>query len=159
MTPTEIEAVESALGERILSWRNLAGGYSHETCALDLASGPAVVRLGGDSPAIEAAVMRRGREQVPVPRVRIVHESTDADVRSFMVIDHVDGHPLNEVLDAGEEPAAELYALGGEVAGVASRIGSINIASAPGFFADAELCVPPERAWSEQLPEIATSCM
>ncbi|MDN5855866.1 MAG: phosphotransferase [Actinomycetia bacterium] len=93
-----------------------------------------------------------------MPRVRDVHESASADVRSFMVVDHVEGVLLSEVLES-EDSADRLRALGGAVAEVSLCVGAVTIASRPGFFADFELCVPPERPWSEQLPEIAADCM
>ncbi|HLR85291.1 MAG TPA: hypothetical protein VK059_10085 [Nocardioidaceae bacterium] len=117
MTPAEVEAVESALGERVLSWRDLAGGYSHETCVVEFAGGAVVVRLGGGAPTVEAEVMRRAGEHVPVPGIRVVHESADRDVRSFMVIDHVAGVALSDVLDS-EVSADDLGVLGVAVAKV-----------------------------------------
>lgn len=159
MTPAEIGAVEAVLGERVLAWRNLAGGYSHETCALGLASGRAVVRLGGGAPAIEAAVMRRAGNHVPVPRVRVVQESYDSVERAFMVIDHAEGRVLSELIDADALPYADLHALGREVARTAHGIGAVEIASAPGFFTDATLHVRPERPWSQQLADVAAECM
>jgi len=158
MTPAEVEAVESALGEHVLSWRDLAGGYSHETCVVEFAGGAVVVRLGGGAPTVEAEVMRRAGEHVPVPGIRVVHESADRDVRSFMVIDHVAGVALSDVLDS-EVSADDLGVLGVAVAKVSLCIGALTAAPRPGFFADAQLRVPPERPWSEQLPEVAAACM
>ena len=158
MTPAEVDAVEAALGERVLTWRNLAGGFSHETCAVELGSDTVVVRLGGGSPAIEAEVMRLAGAHVPVPRVRHVQESASADMRPFMVIDHVEGVALSEVLEFDDAPD-DLESLGVAVAEVSLRIGAVTVATQPGFFANAELCVPPESPWSEQLPEVATQCM
>ena len=158
MTPAEIGAIEAALDERVVTWRNLAGGYSHETCAVELASGSVVVRLGGGSPAIEAEVMRLAGAHVPVPRVRQTRESTSAEVRPFMVIDHVEGVALSEVLESGGA-ADDLESLGVAVAEVSLRIGAVTVATRPGFFSDSELCVPHERPWSQQLPEVAAQCM
>ena len=53
----EIERVAGALGQTVTGWRTLAGGFSHETCVLELGSDRAVVRLGGTDPAVEAAAM------------------------------------------------------------------------------------------------------
>ncbi|HLR84808.1 MAG TPA: phosphotransferase, partial [Nocardioidaceae bacterium] len=101
----------------------------------------------------------RAGEHVPVPGVREVHESARADVRSFMVVDHVAGVALSEALDSGALGDDDLRALGGAVAEVSSCIGAVTIGSRPGFFDDAQLRVPPERPWSEQLPEFAAACM
>lgn len=57
MRAEEIERVAGALGQTVTGYRTLAGGFSHETCLLELGSDRAVVRLGGTDPAIEAAVM------------------------------------------------------------------------------------------------------
>ena len=154
----EKAAVESVLGERVLGWRELAGGYSHQTCGLDLASGQAVVRFGGASADVEAEVMRRAAAYVPVPDVRVVRKSNDEAVRSFMVIDHVAGVLLSDVL-AADDADGGIADLGAAVAEVSLGIGAVAIASRPGFFADTELRVPPERAWSQQLPDVAAECM
>ncbi|UYM05092.1 phosphotransferase family protein [Solicola gregarius] len=157
MTPEETEAVEAALGEPIVDSRKLAGGFSHETWALVLESGRAVVRLGGGAPGVEAAVMERGTELAPVPPVRVVQESAVGDVRPFMVIDYIDGRMLDDLL--ADPDADGLRTLGSDVARVARRIGSLTIASRPGFFADPALHVRAERPWSEQLAEFAAECM
>lgn len=163
MRPQEIDAIGAALGGSVVTSRTLAGGFSHETCALTLADGRVVVvRLGGTDPAVEAAVMSAARGHVPVPEVLLVLPAGD-DLRPAMVVEHVTGTPLSRVLAAaggpaggGDEPG--LRALGAEVGRTVAAIGTVRF-DRPGFFADERLTVRAERPWSEQLPEVARACM
>lgn len=152
MRPEEQSAIEAALGSRVESARTLAGGFSHETALLSLPDGPVVARFGGPDPAIEAAVMAAARPHVPVPRVLLVLPG-EAGRRPAMVLEHVSGRLLSEVLADRSVGAAKLRALGAEVGRVAARI-SVPEFDRPGFFADAGLAVAPERPWSAQLPEL-----
>ena len=147
----ELRKVAAALGETAIGARVLAGGFSHETSLLTLASGPVVVRLGGSDHAIEAAVMAAARQYVPVPEIIAV---LDVDGRSAMVLEYVTGTPLSDALDDG----SDFGQLGAEVGRLAALIGSASFDS-PGFFADASLHVAPQRPWSEQLPEFGAQCM
>lgn len=153
MHDDESERLGAALGSRVVSSRRLAGGFSHETSLLTLTDRQVVARFGGPSPAVEAAVMALARRQVPVPEVLFV-EPASATTRSAMVIEHVAGTPLSQVLDT----ESDLDGLGGEVGRVVAAIASVAF-DRPGFFADEQLTVPPERTWSQQLPEIAAACM
>lgn len=159
MNTDEWLAIEQAIGQTIRRQRPLAGGYSHETCLVETDDGLAVARLGGPDPAIEAAVMTTARQRVPVPEVwAIATAPAYADARPFMVIDHIAGTPLDEVLSAGRLDDSDAGELGREVGRVGAQIGAITL-DRPGFFSDAELSVDPERSWSEQLADVARDCM
>lgn len=75
-----------------------------------------------------------------------------------MVLEHVTGTLLSDVLAAGGTGGAGLEELGAEVGRVLASISQIRF-DRPGFFADPALAITPERPWSEQLPEFATACM
>ncbi|MFC0436811.1 phosphotransferase family protein [Kutzneria buriramensis] len=149
---SELEQVAAALGSPVVGTRVLAGGFSHETSLLTLASGPVVVRIGDTDHAIEAAVMAAARRHVPVPEVIDV---LSVGSRSAMVLEYVVGTPLSEVLD---DAGTDLGPLGVEVGRVAAAIGATTF-DRPGFFADADLDVKPQIPWSQQLPEFAAGCM
>lgn len=167
MRPEEMQAVPAVLDRPVLAVRTLAGGFSHETCLLTLGDGQVVVRLGGPDPAIEAAIMAAARRRVPVPQVLHVIAAGAAQdgTRPTMVLEHVAGTPLSEVLaavgrlgalgDGGESPLGEL---GAEVGRVVAAIGAVTF-DRPGFFADEHLTVRAEQRWSGQLPEFAATCM
>jgi aminoglycoside phosphotransferase (APT) family kinase protein len=159
LRPQEVDGIATALGRAVVGTRTLAGGFSHETCALTLADGRVVVaRLGGPDPAVEAAVMAAARDHVPVPEVLRVLPAGE-DRRPAMVLAHVAGTPLSRVLSA--RPASgvdDLRALGAEVGRTVAAIGAVRF-DRPGFFADASLTVRAERPWSRQLPEFAQTCM
>jgi len=141
MRTGEVDAIAAALGRAMVAVRPLAGGFSHETCLLTLTGGDrVVVRLGGPDPAIEAAVMARAREQVPVPRVlRVV--AAGEDVRPVMILEYVAGIPLSDVLSAGGDGMA---ALGAEVGRVIASVGGVTF-DRPGFFDSRELGLPRPR--------------
>lgn len=155
--PAELAGLGAALGRDVLSSRTLAGGFSHETCLLELTDGPVVARFGGPDPAIEAAVMVAASEYVPVPEVLLVVPGGDGR-RPAMVIEYVAGTPLSEVLAQDKLSAAELAELGAEVGRVAAAVGLVRFDRA-GFFADEQLTVRIEQPWSQQLPEFAVNCM
>ena len=157
MRPTEIERIASALGSAVVSTRRLAGGFSHETSLVTLADGQVVARLGGSDPAIEAAVMAAAHAHVPVPEVLLVMPSADG-ARQGMVLEHVAGTPLSDVLAEDEFGVAALGDLGTEVGQAIGRIASVEF-DRPGFFADERLTVRAEVPWSRQLPEFAASCI
>ncbi|MBP2478187.1 aminoglycoside phosphotransferase (APT) family kinase protein [Crossiella equi] len=149
MRSSELDRLTALLGP-VRSVHPLAGGYSYETCLLDLPGDRVVVRLGGAAPEVEAAVLALGRTAVPVPAVRHVLPGEDG-VRAAVVLDFVEGTPLGQALDGGHE-------LGAEVGEVIARIGTIPL-SRPGFFTGPDLAVAPERPWSAQLPEFAEQCL
>jgi aminoglycoside phosphotransferase (APT) family kinase protein len=152
---TEEKAViAEVLGGAVTETRTLAGGFSHETCLVTYAGGRVVARLGGPDPAIEAAVMAAARRHVPVPRVLFVRPGADG-VRPVMLLEHVAGTPLSEVLAAG---GPDLRDLGAEVGRVAAGIAAVGFGR-PGFFTDTALAVGPEPPWSGQLPQVAADCM
>lgn len=155
MRAAETEAIGRALGRPVAAARPLAGGFSHETCLLTLAGGDrVVVRLGGTDPAVEAAVMARGRARVPVPAVlRVLPGSEGA--RSAMVLEYVAGSPLSDVLTGGGDGMAEL---GAEVGRVIAGVGAVEL-DRPGFFGDRDLGVRAMPPWSAQLAEMAANCM
>ena len=156
MRLAETDAIAEALGRPVAEARPLAGGFSHETCLVTLAGGDrVVVRLGGADPAIEAAVMGRGRTRVPVPRVLCVVPAASEGVRPAMVLEYVTGTPLSDVLAAG---GAGMTELGAEVGRVIAGIGSVAF-DRPGFFSDQALAVREMPPWSEQLAEMTTNCM
>lgn len=151
MTPEEADGIATALGREVLATATLAGGFSHETCLLTLADGQVVARLGGPDPAIEAAVMAAARAYVPVPRVLLVVPAA----RPAMILEHVAGTPLSQVVDEGGPAMGDL---GAEVGRIVARIGAVTF-ERPGFFTDERLTVRMERPWSRQLPEFAETCM
>lgn len=146
MRPEALRLISETLGSPVTSVSTLAGGFSHETCLLELPDGQVVVRLGGPTPAIEAAVMAVARDHVPVPEV--LHVLPEA-----MILEYVPGIPLTE---AFTEPG--MKELGQEVGRVVAQIATVTF-DRPGFFADAALSIPPEPSWSSQLPEMAATCM
>jgi aminoglycoside phosphotransferase (APT) family kinase protein len=160
MQPEEVHRIAAALGRAVVATSILAGGFSHETCLLTLTDGQVVARLGGPDPAIEAAVMAAARRYVPVPRVLLVMPSAAVDegARSAMVLEHVAGTPLSQVLCGGEFSGADLGELGAEVGRIVAGIGAATF-DRRGFFADEHLTVRTERPWSQQLPEVAATCM
>ena len=156
MRTGEVDAIAVALGRAVVEVRPLAGGFSHETCLVTLPDGDrVVVRLGGPDPAIEAAVMSRARAHVPVPQVLCVVPAASKGVRPAMVLEHVAGTPLSDVLAAGEDGMAEL---GTEVGRAIACVGTVTF-DRPGFFGDKELAVREMPPWSRQLPEMAAGCM
>jgi Ser/Thr protein kinase RdoA (MazF antagonist) len=155
MHPDEIDELSAALGRDVVTTRKLAGGYSHETCLLTLDDGQVVARLGGQDPAIEAAVMTAVRPHVPVPEVLLVLPSIGEQARPAMVISYVEGSPLSDVL-AHETP--DLAGLGAEVGRVAAGVAAVPF-ERPGFFLDAKLSLRAQPSWSRQLTEFAESCM
>jgi aminoglycoside phosphotransferase (APT) family kinase protein len=155
MGPEDVHRIAGALGRTAVAVRRLAGGFSHETCLLTLTDGQVVVRLGGRSdPVIEAAVMAAAGAYVPVPRVLLVQPPAGG-ARPAMVLEHVRGTPLSEVLAAGGDALGDL---GAEVGRVVAGIGAVTF-ECPGFFADGDLTVRPEPPWSRQLPEVAATCL
>ena len=156
MRTGELNAITVAIGRAVVEVRPLAGGFSHETCLLTLADGDrVVVRLGGPDPATEAAVMSRARAHVPVPQVLCIMPAASEGVRPAMVLEHVAGTPLSDVLAAGEDGMAEL---GAEVGRVIACVGAVTF-DRPGFFGGKELAVREMPPWSRQLPEMAAVCM
>jgi aminoglycoside phosphotransferase (APT) family kinase protein len=160
MRPEEIHGIAEALGRAVVGTRTLAGGFSHETCLLTLADGQLVARLGGTNPAIEAAVMAEARRHVPVPRVLLVKPPAAGaeGARPLMVLEHVAGTLLSQVLAGNDFGEAALGELGAEVGRVVAGIGAATF-SRPGFFTGPDLTVRAERPWSLQLPEVAAACM
>ncbi len=159
MQAAELSRIGAALGRPVLDSRRLAGGFSHETCLLTLPGDELVVaRLGGEDPAIEAAVMAAAAAHVPVPRVLAVLRSEVPGVRPAMVIEHVPGLPLSDVLADERHGPAELAALGAEVGKVAAAIAVVRFEQ-PGFFTGDDLVVAAQPPWSLQLPQFAAHCM
>ena len=137
----------------------MAGGFSHETYLLTLADGQVVVRLGGAAPAVEAAVMAAASRHVPVPRtLHVMAPAAVGGARPAMVLEYVAGTPLSQVLSGREFNETSLADLGAEVGRVVARIGAVAF-ERRGFFADENLSVHAERPWSQQLPELAETCM
>ena len=132
--------IAEELGDRLVSTRTLAGGFSHETVLLELADRRVVARFGGGDSAAEARVMEAAAPHVPVPSILLVRPGV-------MVIEFVEGTPLSEVLERGGAGAAMrgLGEAGGRTAGAVS---------AATFSSSQE-----EPPWSEQLPAVAESCM
>lgn len=159
MLSDELREIAEALGRAPVGARVLAGGFSHETSLLTLTDGQVVeqvvVRLGGQDPVVEAAVMAVAGRTVPVPEVLAVLNVLTAEARPAMVLAHVAGTPLDRVLDEAGPGLAEL---GAEVGRTAAAVGSVTF-DRPGFFADAGLAVRPEHPWSRQLAPYADECM
>jgi len=153
----ELASLGARLGQQVLSSRTLAGGFSHETCLLELNDGPVVARFGGPDPAIEAAVMVAAGEHVPVPDVLLVVPGQDGR-RPAMVIEYVTGTTLAEVLADDKFSPAEFAELGAAVGRMAAAVAKVRF-ERPGFFADEQLTVRVDRPWSSQLPEFAATCM
>lgn len=158
MQSAEIDAIAAALGQKVTATRTLAGGFSHETCLLTVPGDQLVARLGGGDPAIEAAVMATARLHVPVPKVLTVVPPTDKGNRPAMILEHMAGTPLSEVLAAEKSGGKTMRALGAEVGRVVAAIGTATF-ERPGFFADEKLTVGEQPPWSKQLAEMAASCM
>jgi aminoglycoside phosphotransferase (APT) family kinase protein len=169
MSPEEIDAIASALGDAVTGVQTLVGGFSHETCLLEFESGRAVARLGGADPAIEAAVMAKARGCVPVPAVLCVlpaqGPAPDGDepaTRPSMVLEYVAGTLLSEVLSSADEAdeanQADFGELGTEVGRAFAAVGAVTFGR-PGFFVDADLAVGEMPPWSSQLTEMAKTCM
>lgn len=157
MRTEEIDEVEQALGRKVTGVRTLAGGFSHETCLLELGTDRVVARLGGTDPAIEAAVMELARQHVPVPEVLLVlPASAGPGSRPAMVLEYVAGTPFSHVLSAN--PPADLADLGAEVGRIFADIGNVGF-DRPGFFIGPDLAVGDMPPWSEQLPAMAARCM
>jgi aminoglycoside phosphotransferase (APT) family kinase protein len=135
------------MGVRIRSLKALAGGYSHHTVLVDTDGAGLVMRFGGPRPDIEAAVMRRAADVVPVPPVRFVNDDC-------LVIDHVPGMLLSEAMCSGLDPAG----LGRTISESLCRVGTIGF-ERPGFFSDERLTVTPQPSWSRLLPEVVADCM
>jgi aminoglycoside phosphotransferase (APT) family kinase protein len=161
--PEEIDAVAAVLGQDVTGVRTLTGGFSHETCLLELGNERVVVRLGGADPGIEAAVMTAARQYVPVPQVLHVlpapaNQANQAP-RPAMVLEFAAGTPLGEVL-SGDDAADKksMAELGAEVGRVFGRIGHVTFGR-PGFFSGADLTVGDMDPWSKQLPGMADTCM
>jgi aminoglycoside phosphotransferase (APT) family kinase protein len=155
----ELDWIAGALGQAVLDTRPLAGGFSHETCLLTLKEGQVVARFGGCAPAVEAAVMARARQFVPVPEVLCVLSSPGDGMRPVMLLEYVAGTSLSEVLDgAGGAGGAGMEALGAEVGAVIARISAAAFAE-PGFFAGPDLSVDEMPPDIRNLPEMAASCM
>jgi hypothetical protein len=108
----------------------------------------------------EAAVMAAARRYVPVPRVLLVMPPGAAGdgARAAMVLEHVAGTPLSQVLSGGEFSGAAVGELGGEVGRAVAGIGAVTF-ECRGFFADEHLTIRAERPWAQQLPEVAAACM
>lgn len=158
MAPEETARIAESLGSDVVGTRTLGGGFSHETSLLTLADGAVVVaRLGGSSPAVEAAVLAEARRCVPVPRVLCLL-SGDTGARQAMVLEYVPGTPLSEVLAGGALDAADLGELGTEVGRAVAAVGAVTF-DRPGFFSDEHLTLTEEPPWSRQLPEFAERCM
>lgn len=160
MRPEDTEAIAAALGSAVTGTRTLAGGFSHETCLLELADSRRVVaRLGGRNLPVEAAVMDAARARVPVPRVLSVLPEIPA-----MILEYVDGTPLSDVLSPGSPGGSDggdtgsLAGLGAVVGQVFGAIGQVRFGQ-PGFFTGPELATAAMPPWSEQLPEMAAKWM
>lgn len=159
MHSEEIRGIAEALGRTVVATRTLAGGFSHETSLLTLADDRVVARLGGSDPVIEAAVMSAARRHVPVPRVlRVLPSTGGEDTRPAMVLEYVEGRPLDRVLFEDEPDGAALGELGAEVGRTVAGIGAVAF-DRRGFFTDGQLAVREEPPWSQQLPEVAAACM
>ena len=157
MQSPEIDAIAGALGQEITASRTLAGGFSHETCLLTVPGDELVARLGGSDPAIEAAVMATARLHVPVPKVLTVVPA-DKGTRAAMILEHVPGTLLSEVLEADKSGGRATRDLGAEVGRMVAAIGAATF-DRPGFFTDEKLTVGEQPPWSQQLPDMAASCM
>ncbi|TDC99916.1 hypothetical protein E1292_30230 [Nonomuraea deserti] len=156
----EIHRIAEALGRNVVRTSTLAGGFSHETCLLTLTDGQVVARLGGSDPVVEAAVMAEASRHVPVPQVLLVMPSVaeDQGARPAMVLDHVAGTLLSQVLSGDGLSRTSLGDLGAEVGRVVAGIGAVTF-ERRGFFTDEHLSVREERPWSQQLREVAEACM
>jgi aminoglycoside phosphotransferase (APT) family kinase protein len=157
--PEEEHAIACALGSEVIQGQALAGGFSRETSLVTLTNGQVVARLGGTDPLIEAAVMTAAGRYVPVPRVLCTLAGSGDGPRAGMVLEHVTGTLLSDVLAAGATCGGQgLDELGAEVGRVLAAISQVSF-DRPGFFTDSALAIAPERPWSQQLPEFAAACM
>jgi Ser/Thr protein kinase RdoA (MazF antagonist) len=75
-----------------------------------------------------------------------------------MVLEYVAGTPLSQVLSGEQLGGTSLGDLGAEVGRVVAGIAAVTF-ERPGFFADEQLSVRAERPWSQQLREVAETCM
>jgi aminoglycoside phosphotransferase (APT) family kinase protein len=185
----EVDAIASVLGRKVTGVRTLAGGFSHETCLLELGEDRVVVRLGGADPRIEAAVMEAARQRVPVPEVLFVLparvHASEADgaatagqavtahhaARPAMILEYVAASPLSSVLagppvgEPGESGRAGAAGDEASMASLGAEVGRVFarigsiVFDRPGFFADADLTVGDMPPWSQQLPEMVATSM
>lgn len=153
MKPEEVHGIAVALGRAVVATSTLAGGFSHETCLLTLTDGQVVARLGGPDPAIEAAVMAVARRHVPVPQVLLIMPTAAVEegARRAMVLEHVAGTPLSQVLSGGDFTGAALGELGAEVGRTVAGIGAATF-DRPGFLADEHLTVRAEARGRSSCP-------
>ena len=159
MRAAEADVVASELGQPVTDVRSLAGGFSHETCLVELGTDRVVVRLGGTDPAIEAAVMDAARGHVPVPDVLRVRPAADGVSRPVMILEFVDGTPLSHVLASdGAGDRASMTDLGAVTGQAFGGVAAVTF-NGPGFFTSQDLAVGDMPPWSEQLPGMAVNCM
>ncbi|HWS31972.1 MAG TPA: phosphotransferase [Actinoplanes sp.] len=180
MRDADFRGIAAALGGEVVSASVLAGGFSHETCLVDLGVRKVVARFGGGDPVVEAGVMAAARRVVPVPEVLLV-------LPGAMVIEYVPGTVLSRVLGDGGLGGGlgrdDAVALGFEVGRVIAGIAGVSFGR-PGFFvsgglagrgpasgglasggpasegsAGGGLVVLEEVPWSRQLGVVAEECM
>lgn len=153
--------IAAALGGDVVSSRVLAGGFSHQTCLIDLGDRKVVVRFGGGDPVLEARVMAAARRVVPVPEVLLV-------LPEAMVIEYVPGTVLSRVLEDGGLGTGDTGALGQETGRVVASIAGVSF-ERPGFFGPdpaagpeaggGGIVVRAEVPWSRQLEAAVVECM
>ena len=126
----------------------LTGGFSRRTTLVDTDDGRLVMRFGGASPKVEAAVMRIASQVVPVPEVKLAQDGC-------VVTEYVPGVVLEQALAEG----VDLAGLGRAVGESLTQVGTIAFPT-PGFFRDENLTVePPVRPWSALLSQVVADCM
>jgi aminoglycoside phosphotransferase (APT) family kinase protein len=151
--PEAEETITNALGSAVIQTRTLADGFSHETSLMTLTDGQVVVRLGRSDPAIEAAVMAAAGNYVPVPQVLGTLPASADGARAAMLLEHVRGTLLSDVLARDRIDRTRLDELGAEVGRLIATISQVKF-DRPGFFADAALTISPQPPWSTRLAGI-----
>lgn len=99
-----------------------AGGMSHVYRALDARLGRivAIKVVGGAStdPRAERRLVREARHASSLahPNICVIHEVDEADGRSFIVMEHVEGRSLRDVIRDGRLALADQLRLGAQIA-------------------------------------------
>lgn len=126
-------------GRTVVDGRFLTGGYSNDNRLLTTADGGEFVLrryLGGNSCAVEAALLARLAGIVPVPEVIGADPDGGSAGEPVLLSAFAPGRPLGDVLAAATGP--EAAALGRETGRTLAAIGSVEFA-VPGFFSGPSL--------------------
>jgi aminoglycoside phosphotransferase (APT) family kinase protein len=119
-------------GRSVTEVQRVTGGFGNESLRLTTSDGEAFLlrrHLRGDTAAVEAAVMARVRDTVPVPQIVYADPSGEILGTPVTVSRFVSGVTADRALDAGGDAAR----IGVAVGEVLARIGAYTFSRA-GFF-------------------------